>query len=369
LKIRRGLLSALAVLLGAWGCGSDTFQPLSGWMGDLKAARMEAAAGKGKPLAILYTATWSGKCSDFAKRTLADPAVSSALQGFVKVNVNIDLHKENSYGVKSVPALVLVSPLGEVLSLQQGDYPADYLADRLEGLGRWKTLDGWEPDVKQAEAEAKKSGKPLAVLYSEAWNADAQKYEREGLADAREVLATHFTLLRLNYAVHKEEALEDGVKSGSQVPALVLHRKVDQKIEKVVIPGKHSAELLTGFVKSLGSYRSTVPGWSSDLEVLTTVRREEKGGPVAVVLDKANDWQSHLFLEGTLQKDDIALRLKGFARIRVKYVSENMPFLTDIKIRVRSTEVPCILVFDGKGKYYQKRTWKEAASSIVNLLR
>ena len=152
--------------------------------------------------------------------------------------------------VITLPALVLVSPLGEVLNLQEGNYPADYLANRLGDLGRWKTLKGWEPDVKKAEAEAKQSGKPLAVLYSEAWNSAAQKYEKQGLTQAREALAAHFTLLRLNYARHKDRALADGVKSGSQVPALVLHRKVDEKIEKVVIPGKHSAALLTGFVKN-----------------------------------------------------------------------------------------------------------------------
>ncbi len=361
MRISHAILVVVALV--AVGCGADTFQPIPGWEGDITAARAKAL-DQGKPLAILYTSTWSSKAVKYGRETLAAENVKAELNRFVCVNVNVDdqRSKNSEYGIKWVPALVLVSPLGEVKKLDMGNYPADYVARALQGLKPWKLVDGWADDAAKAESSAKETGKPLATLYSAAWKTAAREYEAEGLRQAQVALAKEFTLLRLNYDAERKRARTDGVKSESQLPALVLNTK-DRKI---VIPGKHEAALLSGFVKKLGAYQSESDGWSSDAR--EAGRGKEKSLPVAVVLDEANDWSSHYFLNKTLTEERVSKRLQGFVKIRLKY-GPDMAFLKEMKIKVRSAEVPCLLVFDRNGAYYQKRTHKDTANSIVNLLR
>jgi len=367
LRIRHAILMVFAI--AAWGCGDGTFQPLPGWEGDIGKARKEALA-TGRPLAILYTASWSGRAASYGRKNLSTGAVESELRRFVKVNVDLDKLRsdENKYDVRWVPALVLVSPLGEVKKLDLGNYPADYLAAELKQLKPWKELEGWSHNAAAAEKQARESGKPLAVLYSSAWIETAREYEAEGLKEAHDELAKRFTLLRLNFDAEKVRARDAGVKKVEQLPALVLHSKGGDKDDNILIAGQHEGPLLKSFLKKLGSYQAEVKGWSNQLDKLREVQNRATGQPVAVLLDKADDWSSHHFLNYTLASDHVRERLQAFVKIRLRFEPE-MAFLKEMKLNVREREVPCLLVFDKNGAYYQKRMHNSTEDSIVNLLR
>jgi hypothetical protein len=375
----------LLALAGLWGCGSDTFKPAAGWGGDLAGARKQAQE-EGRPLAILYTAPWSGKSEDFVDDVLRDPSVAKQLERFVLVNVNLEEYRKagvkNEHGIEQVPALVLERPLTaaerlgrdaylkEVKKFDQGDYPAEYLVDEMKKLKPWRDMeeDGWLSDPKAAEEQAKKSKKPVAVLYSGAWNEDAVKYEDEENGALRdkafcELLKSKYTLLRLNYFADVRRAERDGVEKETDLPALVLPSEGEKKL---VIPGMHPAKLLTSFVEGLPKYRRDLPGWSSKYEDVQDVRTKRTGGPIAVVLDRPADWKSHHFLHAVLEDGEVAERLKDYLKVRLKY-DPKLPLLQELKVKPR--EVPCVLIFNRFGEYNGKRTHKDNKTSITNLLR
>jgi hypothetical protein len=360
--LRSGYLLAavLAVLIS--GCGSDTFTPLSGWGDDLDVAR-EQAAQSGKPLAVLYTAPWSSESRKFMKGALVDATVTKELERFERVHVNFDEFKEEERGLKWVPALVLSSPQGEVRKLDQGNYPSDMLAAALGTLKAWHKLDGWEPDEEAALRASRRSGKPVAVLYSAAWNSEAVAYEGGALAEAHDALAKRFTLLRLNYAANKEKARSDGIRSEDQIPALVLPQGKDQKL---VVPGRHSAELLTSFVGSLGGYRANVKGWSSDLGLVKDVRMRRKKGPMVVVLDKPDHWASHYFVHHVLGTGEVAEWLRGFEKVRVEF-SRASELAKEFGLREH--DAPWLLIFNRFGDDHKQLMGGESPAAIVNELR
>jgi hypothetical protein len=388
---RTYFLTSLVLVLAVWGCGGDTFRPLPGWGTDLEQGRKQAMASS-KPLAILYSAPWSSAASDFAEETLAHPDVRKQLQRFVLVNLDLNLErqKKNDHEVRSVPALVLERPLSarekrggsdgdgaeyvrEVRKFVQGDCPADYLAHQLSELGKWETAllakwreaaekKTWSLDPREAEKLATRE-KPLATLYSAAWNKDAAEYEEKTVPKIEAALTSKFTLLRVNYYACPDRAKKDGLKGEKDLPALVLGISPD---EKLVIPGNHSPELISSFVSSIGSYEKKLEGWSSDPAEIEAVKRADKSGPMVVVLDKATHWDSHFFVRETLGTGEVADRLKGYVKVRLRF-SADLKVLKDFN--VREADVPCLLVFNSFGKPVEKRTYKDKPESITNLLR
>ncbi len=370
MKITRFLAAAVIVLALA-GCGGDTFKPLADWGGDLKAAK-EQAKTAGKPLAILYSAPWSGVAREFETKVLRDAKVKAELKRFVRVRLNLDDQdkkgkkdedgeKKNEYGVKWVPSLVLVSPLGEVKKLEKGGYPAGYLAKELAKLGEWKGLEeeGWESHRAAAEKKAASSGKPLAVLYSAAWTEDAVEYEKKGLAGAHKVLEARYTLLRLNFAANRKEAEALKLKAA---PTLVLPGSGGKKL---VVTGKHSAEILASFVEGLAGYQK-VPGWNSDYDA-TRQKALRDSRPLAVVLDKAADWNSHHFVREVMGAGEIAALLGNFEKVRLEYDPE---WKLAKEHDVQPADVPCVLIFSKTdGKFVDKHTYKESVTQILERVR
>jgi hypothetical protein len=359
--LKRTLVLAALAVAASSGCGSDTFVPLRGWKTDLEEAR-QLSAQAGKPLAVLYSAPWSGQARNFEEETLSDAAVAAELKRFVLVHLNLDEHKDNPHQVRWVPTMVLESPLGEKKVLDQGCYPPEFLAGELAGLGDWRQLDGWESVPAAAEERARASGRPLAVLYSAAWNRDAIEYEDGPLAQALPVLNAKFTLLRLNFESNRSRAEADGVAAGD-VPALVLPTA---KGGKVVVPGRHPAALLTGFIDEMNAYRPEIPGWSPRESDLKEVRSGRKKGPMVVLLDKPTHWQSYHFVHQVLGAGEVGEWLKGFGRVRLEY-RPDLPLAGEFGIR--EVDVPCVLIFNSFGDYHEKKSFAAGASAIANELR
>jgi thiol:disulfide interchange protein len=96
--------------------GSVQEKLAQGWTNSL-AAGLERAEREGKPVLIDFWATWCKNCLTMDKTTLADPAVSSALDNYVKVKYQAeDLDAEPAKSLltkfKSVglPTYVIVAP-------------------------------------------------------------------------------------------------------------------------------------------------------------------------------------------------------------------------------------------------------------------
>ena len=348
-----------AAALTAWGCGAgEELTPLEGWGSDLEAAREEARR-TGRQLAVLYSAPWSDVARKFEKQVLTDPAVAGQLERFVLVRLDIDQHREmaeKEHRVVGVPALALSNPRGEKLVLDKGAYPAPELARVLGELQDWKVLDGWETDPAEAEKKVAESGKPLLTLYSAAWSKEAREFEQE-LPKALEFLKARYTLLRLNLAEHSERA-GDAVKAA---PALVLPAADGGK--PVVLRGSCSAELLTGFIEALGAYR-LIEGWSSDYAG-SARRAGNEGRPIAVLLDSADHWTSHKFVNGTLASPEISAVLEGFVKVRCEYARKDE--IADPKSPWEPGASPCLLLLS-KDRAQQARLGPDNDDLLYRLL-
>ena len=365
----RGFALAALLAAAAAGCGRDELAPLPGWGSDYEKAR-EQAAGEKKPLAVLFSAAWSDAARKFESGTLSDRRVADKLSGFVRVRLDLDasqkaataLEARDRNGNFGVPWLVLVSPEGERKSVA-GLCSADDLAGFLDTLGTWGPLPGWESDPARAESAAKESGKPLAVLFSSAWDPAAAAFENGALADERVVKAlSGYTLLRVNLAASPELAKREGREAGRErkiqtAPTLVLPAAQG---DRRIIPGKCPPEALLAAVACLSGWKA-LPGWPADYAAAVAQARAEKK-PLAVVLDSA-DWPSAEFLGRVVESETVSKALGSFVRIRLEF--GGLPEETR-KALGHPASGPCLVVLDpSSGKkldeYRMKSDSAEAA--------
>ena len=340
---RRAWLAALSAALALAGCGRKDLAPLPGWGADLASARAEAAKS-GRPLAILFSAPWSGVAGEFERGALADSRVGAELTRFVRVRLNLDRNRalEAEYGVTGAPCLVLVSRADDEKKAEKkfvrGSLPAAELAAFLATLSAWGPLAGWASDPAEAEKKAADSGKPLAVLYSAAWEPPAAAFEREALGDERVRKALDgFTLLRLNLAANAARARADKV---TPAPTLLLPVPGGGR---AAVTEKCSAEVLAGFVAGLAGWQQA-PGWGSDYEAGFRQAKDERK-PLALVLDAGADWPSYKFLRVVLESAAVRPALDGCVRVHLESAKAPKP----LKKEWQATEVPSLVIFDSGG--------------------
>ena len=96
------------------------------WGHDEAAALREAQAS-GKPVIIDFTAEWCAACHEMERLTYTDPAVVAAAEDFVTVMLDCTksddpaiVALQQKYGVKGLPAVVLLSSTGQILQQTQG---------------------------------------------------------------------------------------------------------------------------------------------------------------------------------------------------------------------------------------------------------
>lgn len=356
----RPFLFCLATALLAAGCGREAeFGTLAGWGADLAAAQREAKVS-GKPLAILYSAAWSAKARDFEQRVLSDPVVRDQLKRFVCVRLNLDDQKSPKGGVSGVPALVLVSPQGEEQVLHGAVQAAADLAGFLKTLGEWKPLEGWASDPDAAAKQAEQSGKPLAVLYSAAWEPAARVFEAGALSDAavKKELA-RFTLLRLNLSAHQKRATDDDKVASA--PALVFTLPGSDK--KTVVPGKCSAELLAGFIANLGKYPE-MPGWRTDYDQAMQEARSA-GKPVVLLFDSGSHWASWRFAKQTLANAKLQELLRSCVRVRLEHARH-----PELVRKWTAGESPSLVIVNPEGsRLFKDYNLQSAVKDLTDDLR
>ncbi|HOX08530.1 MAG TPA: thioredoxin family protein [Planctomycetota bacterium] len=357
--LRRPALALLLALFCSAGCGPDELAPLPGWGADYEKAAAQAAAER-KPMAVLFSAAWSPAAAKFESQALADQRVAGLLAGHVRVRLDLDQESARKTALAlgardrndnvGAPWLVLVSPEGERRSVA-GQCGADHLAGFLGTLGRWQPLAGWESDPAAAEARARETGKPLAVLYSAAWEQEAAAFERQTLSDAKVVAGLGaFTLLRLNIAAHAKRAEADKVKAA---PALVLPAPGGS----LVVPEKCTPAALLSCVSALGGKPRDLPGWSADREAARKQAGAE-GKPLALLLDSA-DWPCAKFAGAIQDSPDATKALEPFVRVRVDFAGISEKDRADWQ----ANKAPCLVLFDAAGKRYGTYGLKNAAEA------
>lgn len=101
---------------------------LEGWE-DGFAAGQSAAQEVDRPMAVFFTAGWCGPCQVFKKKVLTDASVQKKLSAYF-VAVQVDLTDNSSsnpalavaetYGVRGIPTLMVMTPKGEVIASYAG---------------------------------------------------------------------------------------------------------------------------------------------------------------------------------------------------------------------------------------------------------
>jgi protein disulfide-isomerase len=100
------------------------------WRGEYAAAKREAAE-KNRPLLLYFAADWCPGCRQMKVTTWADEKVEAALREYVVVKIDVDREPglAEQFGVNPLPALIVLSPAGELLGFRAGyQSPEEFLS-------------------------------------------------------------------------------------------------------------------------------------------------------------------------------------------------------------------------------------------------
>ena len=126
--MRSGNILTAAVALAAAVSAIPASAVAGGWHRDLPSALESARAGD-RPVLMHFSASWCGPCRQM-EPVLRSAEVADVLRdGAVGVHLDFDTHKDvaQRYGVRSIPADVLLTPDGRVLGQMSGvKQPGDY---------------------------------------------------------------------------------------------------------------------------------------------------------------------------------------------------------------------------------------------------
>lgn len=96
---------------------------------------LETARNSNQRAVVVFGAIWCAPCREFRAKTLPNPEVVAALDGYVFGVVDIDRHPDiaREYGVVATPTIVLFDADGTVLAKLQGDSGPATFASLLRG--------------------------------------------------------------------------------------------------------------------------------------------------------------------------------------------------------------------------------------------
>lgn len=117
------VLTIAAIGTRSWARSTQTVKKASvQWHHDLKAAHKVSVA-TGRPLLILFGASWCIHCREFERETLSDPTLVRYVNAqFVPVHLDLDKDKRVAQilDVKSVPTSVILSPEADLMGSAVG---------------------------------------------------------------------------------------------------------------------------------------------------------------------------------------------------------------------------------------------------------
>lgn len=104
-----------------------------GWYDNLDQA-LQVARQQNKPLFVDFSTSWCGVCKQMERTTLADPAVLSRLENFIKVKVDGDAFPQvcQAFGVEAYPTFVHLDSHGRILSKREGGMRVREMAGALD---------------------------------------------------------------------------------------------------------------------------------------------------------------------------------------------------------------------------------------------
>ncbi len=124
----------------------STTRGSSGAIPELVAAAIGRAAERNKLLFVDFYAEWCGACKTMDRTTFQDPTVKNALEQFVFLKVDADLHPGTArhFNVVGMPTLIVLDASGQEVYRQVGPIGAAELAQALKALptvpsARWST--------------------------------------------------------------------------------------------------------------------------------------------------------------------------------------------------------------------------------------
>lgn len=132
------ILLGVGILVPCTGGVAQSARRNVGWIQDFETAESESQRLR-RPLLIHFYADWCVPCRRMDRDVLNSPELGTQLKtNFVGVKVDADKHPEllKRYGVRSLPADVVVSADGKVLVQTRGYQPKRNYVARLESLGR-----------------------------------------------------------------------------------------------------------------------------------------------------------------------------------------------------------------------------------------
>jgi thiol:disulfide interchange protein len=128
---------AFGAILNRVAPDSGKSTPAPGWLTDLKAG-FALAKEQNRPLLVDGWAVWCTSCLELKERTFKDPAVTQVLEGWVKVEIDMDAPENqwvwDTYAIRGLPWVVRFEP-GETEKpswMLAGFEPPDRFVARLE---------------------------------------------------------------------------------------------------------------------------------------------------------------------------------------------------------------------------------------------
>jgi thioredoxin-like negative regulator of GroEL len=144
--------------------GSLAFCAGPGWYNNFEQA-VQAARQQGRPIFVDFSTSWCSVCKQMDRTTLADPAVVSRLDNFIKVKVDGDAFPQlcQAYGVEAYPTFVHLDPQGRVLEKRVGGMRVQEMAGALDNTLRSVSTS---MAIAQANRQAESQKTPAAAQAS-----------------------------------------------------------------------------------------------------------------------------------------------------------------------------------------------------------